>query len=593
MIKHRNKYHLLNEVLLFLFGMTMPFSLFGQSSTTIDSLNQLPFEQKIQNANRLLPRYLNNWKQIQSPKYNKRANETAANISLLLYYQGKYDLQIEWGLKAIRGFQYHQDWENVAQLYGEMGYRMKRHNMILAEGYMQRGLHLAEHKNLDQPLMGLYDNYGVLKEMQEQWDSAYFFYQKGLKLKMRYHDQSGLPYSLNNLGGLFLLQKKYAQARPFFEKALQVRQSLNDSIGLCETNLSLASLDQAEKKPIKALQRLDFVVHYAQRKGLTDLLVQGLQQRASLWNSLGKSDKAVSDYQEVVRWKDSLNLSTMRAKQTELEVSYRTQEKEQQLHEQELQVARQKYWLGFLVLGLLSVLGIGWLLLRQQKLKLLQTQQAFALEKAIQEVANQNQLHEQRLAISRDLHDNIGAQLTFIISSIDTLKFAFPALNEKLTLQLDRISEFSQQTIRELRDTIWAMNHGEFHMEDLKMRLSNFIEKAASVATSVQFDFQCTPEASAVTFSSLSGIHLYRSIQEAVNNALKYAQPNRIQVQVQRINNSLQIEIRDDGKGFDLENVNFGNGLHNMRKRMEEIGGNLEIKTLTNHGTQILLQLPV
>lgn len=571
----------------------MPFSLFGQSSTTIDSLNQLPFEQKIQNANRILPHYLNNWKQIQSPKYNKRANETAANISLLLYYQGKYDLQIEWGLKAIRGFQSRHDWEKVAQLYGEMGYRMKRHNMILAEEYMQRGLYLAEHKNLDQPLMGLYDNYGVLKEMQGQWDSAYFFYQKGLKLKMRYHDQSGLPYSLNNLGGLFLLQKKYAQARPFFEKALQVRQSLNDSIGLCETNLSLASLDQAETKPVKALQRLDFVVHYAQRKGLTDLLVQGLQQRASLWNSLGKPDKAVSDYQEVVRWKDSLNLTAMRAKQTELEVSYRTQEKEQLVHEQQMQVARQKYWLGFLVLGLLSVLGIGWLLLRQQKLKLLQTQQAFALEKAIQEVANQNQLHEQRLAISRDLHDNIGAQLTFIISSIDSLKFAFPALNEKLTQQLDRISEFSQQTIRELRDTIWAMNHGDFHMEDLKMRLSNFIEKAASVATAVQFDFQCTPEASAVTFSSLSGIHLYRSIQEAVNNALKYAQPNRILVQAQRINNSLQIEIRDDGKGFDLENVNFGNGLHNMRKRMEEIGGNLEIKTLTNHGTQILLQLPV
>ena len=58
-------------------------------------------------------------------------------------------------------------------------------------------------------------------------------------------------------------------------------------------------------------------------------------------------------------------------------------------------------------------------------------------------------------------------------------------------------------------------------------------------------------------------------------------------------NQRLHVEIRDNGKGFDLENVNFGNGLHNMRKRMEEIGGNLEIKTLTNHGTQILLQLPV
>ena len=73
-------------------------------------------------------------------------------------------------------------------------------------------------------------------------------------------------------------------------------------------------------------------------------------------------------------------------------------------------------------------------------------------------IETQNKLQEQRLRISRDLHDNIGAQLTFIISSIDNLKFGFTDISEKLGSKLSNISSFTQQTIYELRDTIWAMN---------------------------------------------------------------------------------------------------------------------------------------
>ena len=91
---------------------------------------------------------------------------------------------------------------------------------------------------------------------------------------------------------------------------------------------------------------------------------------------------------------------------------------------------------------------------------------------------NQNKLHEQRLAISRDLHDNIGAQLTFIISSVENLKFGFPNIDNKIKNQLTKVGDFTRETIIELRDTIWAMNSNEFAIQDLKIRLTNFIEKA-------------------------------------------------------------------------------------------------------------------
>ena len=93
-----------------------------------------------------------------------------------------------------------------------------------------------------------------------------------------------------------------------------------------------------------------------------------------------------------------------------------------------------------------------------------------------EQIELQNKLHEQRLAISRDLHDNIGAQLTFIISSVDSLKYAFADGNPKLEDKLNNISSFTKETIYELRDTIWAMNKEEITIEDLKTRISNFIE---------------------------------------------------------------------------------------------------------------------
>lgn len=132
-----------------------------------------------------------------------------------------------------------------------------------------------------------------------------------------------------------------------------------------------------------------------------------------------------------------------------------------------------------LVAILLSVLG--YLLYNQQKLKNRQLQKESELKEALARIETQNKLQDQRLKISRDLHDNIGAQLTFIISSIENLQYGFEIKNEKLTKKLQDISAFTKETIYELRDTIWAMNKSEISLEDLQTRISNFVENANTI----------------------------------------------------------------------------------------------------------------
>ena len=226
--------------------------------------------------------------------------------------------------------------------------------------------------------------------------------------------------------------------------------------------------------------------------------------------------------------------------------------------------------------------------MKQQKLKNKQQAQEFQLKSAINKIESQNQLHEQRLSISRDLHDNIGAQLTFIISSVDNLKYGFKITDEKINNQLNKINNFTKETIIELRDTIWAMNADEISFEDIQTRLLNFIEKAQQSNENLQIDFDVEKALNSRKLNSLEGINVFRTIQEAINNALKYAACSKIQIQVKSNNYSIQITINDNGNGFDIENVKLGNGIINMQKRMEEINSTFSIES-SNNGTEITL----
>ena len=208
-------------------------------------------------------------------------------------------------------------------------------------------------------------------------------------------------------------------------------------------------------------------------------------------------------------------------------------------------------------------------------------------------IETQNRLQEQRLRISRDLHDNIGAQLTFIISSLDNLKFGFQ-LPDKLSSKLKHISQFTITTIYELRDTIWAMNKKEVTFEDLQTRISNFIDKADLVSQNTSFSFNVAKEIEkSESFTSIEGMNVYRIIQEAINNAIKYAEAEEIKVNITSVNNEIQIKISDNGKGFDITSIELGNGLNNIKKRAKDIKAKLEIESSTNSGTIITLSKPI
>lgn len=226
---------------------------------------------------------------------------------------------------------------------------------------------------------------------------------------------------------------------------------------------------------------------------------------------------------------------------------------------------------------------------KQQKLKNIQLVKENELREALSKIETQNKLQEQRIEISRDLHDNIGSQLTFIISSIDNLKF-FDLSKEDFNKKYDSISSFTRKTITELRDSIWAMNKEEITFEDLKTRTTNFIENAKISLQGIQFEFNYPKEQEDITLNSITGITLYRIIQEGVNNSIKHATANKIVVTIDVNSEHIILKISDNGKGFDYKTTEKGNGLNSLEKRAKEIKASIQF--INQNGTQVIVEVP-
>ena len=579
---------ILSFIFIFILSLT-----FGQKSNhkKIDSINNLPFEVRLKDAAILDKVYLKNAEESAKIHYDLGEAKSYSNLSLVYYYQGKYEKDLAYSLKAIHIFEKLNDLENLSLEWGELGYRMKKRNLEKAIQYMQKSKKIAEKNNLQKPLLSIYNNYGVLKEMKVEYDSALFYYEKGLALKQKINDQVGIPYSLNNIAGVFVLRKQFDKAEENYQKALEIRKKINDTVGIAENYSYLGDMHLMQKDFKKAIGFYQKSTKITDKHEYLGLSQDSYRKISECYENFGDHRNALQNFKKFAALKDSLINQETNSKIAELEVKFDTNEKEKQLLQKqaEVETSRIKFSVAIVFAILASI--IGFLFYRQQRLKNKQQHQEFELKSAMAQIESQNKLQEQRLSISRDLHDNIGAQLTFIISSLENTKFGIPNLETAVEKRLDKISDFTRNTIVELRDTIWAMNKADFTMEDLSSRIFNFIEHAQSANHNIQFNFSIDEKLKNKKFSSVVGVNLYRTIQESVNNAMKYANAHHIVINAEKFQEGLKIEIKDDGKGFDTENVDVGNGLLNMKKRMEEIGGNFSINSEIGKGTSVNVEL--
>lgn len=418
-------------------------------------------------------------------------------------------------------------------------------------------------------------------------------------------DTLRIGFTYNNIGNTLLKQKRYAEARNWVERSIAITRLNKEQMGdipfsyeLATNFTNLATIYSKLAEYRKSEASFDSAYHYTTKSNSIEKLRDYHYQQFQHNKQRGNLERALFFQEEYFKIRDQIFSDTRAKSIAELETKYETAKKEKELAETHAQMLiienkekQKSLWLILISVLTGFIVVVSYLIYKQQKLKLVQQEQEFRLQEEIARMDSQNKLQEQRLSISRDLHDNIGSQLTFIISLVNNLKFSHKTENSAILNQLNRIGDFAGETITELRDTIWAINSTRFTFEDLRARILNFIEKARHARPNLTIKFNLAPELDNLELSAVAGINIYRTIQEAVNNSMKYAETELITIEVIALNHNVEIIVQDKGKGFDIDSVQKGNGLYNMQKRVEDLGGEIQLSSGAGKGTSVKLIL--
>jgi signal transduction histidine kinase/ligand-binding sensor domain-containing protein len=211
-------------------------------------------------------------------------------------------------------------------------------------------------------------------------------------------------------------------------------------------------------------------------------------------------------------------------------------------------------------------------------------------KKAIRALEVQHKIQVERERISRDLHDNVGTQLSLISKNIegviDPLKNTTDA--EKIR-NLSSISQTSKEVIFTLRETIWALNKEEISLEELSDKLKVFTQKLFDINTTCRLLFSEDIADDTVVLSPSEAIHLFRICQEAITNSLKYANASTMEISISSVDKRYRIMISDNGIGFtkNIKKDSAHYGLENMKYRSGEINCDFTIGSTPGEGTRI------
>ena len=214
-------------------------------------------------------------------------------------------------------------------------------------------------------------------------------------------------------------------------------------------------------------------------------------------------------------------------------------------------------------------------------------------QKIISSKIVENQENEQN-RIAKEIHDGIGQMLT-------GLKFSLESINlddkEKAAQKIDYLKKLSLDIIKGVRTATFNLmppelsDHGIVSsLAKLAQELSKLTGKNILFYNKTDFDKR---------LDSLVEINIYRLTQEAINNAIKYADSTHIIVQLSHSSTLLSVTIDDNGKGFDIaeaekkRNSESGMGLLFMKERIQYINGRVFINSIPNEGTRITFNIPI
>jgi signal transduction histidine kinase len=213
----------------------------------------------------------------------------------------------------------------------------------------------------------------------------------------------------------------------------------------------------------------------------------------------------------------------------------------------------------------------------------------------LQELQQDQALHEERSRIAKDLHDDLGANLTGLALKVEVAR---RQLDDRsgAEAQLRAAAEAIRSLVERMREVIWSLNPQCDTLESFRAYCCQYAENFLAAA-GLRCRFEMPVNVPEVMLSAQERHHLLLVIKEALNNTARHARATEARIGLRYVRGLLVLTLADNGRGF-LASASSpldegGNGLLNMRRRVESVGGKFELESQIGLGTTIRITVPL
>ncbi len=391
------------------------------------------------------------------------------------------------------------------------------------------------------------NNLGKLYSETGAYNKAMLYHKNNLEIDKKYNNTTGLSQDYFAISGLLIKQNKLNEAAVYIKKSLQNSIDINDYLALQSKYLKLSEIYES----------------------LGDL------KKTLVYRKLYEEQK------DLILNKNHLDAIS------ELEIKYKTQRKENKILELSYNDAKNKMALKansttikFLVSGLITLLimfAMLFIIVRQQSKN--------KKQKELFDVISETQIDE-RNRIAKDLHDSVGSSLALLkIKLLD--KSLTTDINTKGIIS-DSLKILDQSTY-ELRE----IAHNMMPEELLKFGLVAAIQAILDKLHQRPLETYLYVHNMNNRIENTKELHLYRIVQEIIQNVLKHAKAKQLIMYINKHNKYLSVIVEDDGVGFDTTKVLRGMGLTNIQTRIKYLKGKVHIDSNENTGTTVNIEVPL
>lgn len=435
-----------------------------------------------------------------------------------------------------------------------------------------------------------YNNIGGVYTKQKDLKNALRNYEESRKIKEELGEKRGLANVYGNIANTYNDINELDEALKNYKASMTIQEEIGDKNGLCNSYLGIGKIYEKEKKFQEALNSSNKALALAVETGNLNALNDCNLTLSRIYANMGNYKKAYEYENAYLTTYDSLFSDENSRKLTQMQMQYEFDKKEAATKAEQdkknalskAEISRQKIIRNFSIAGVIVIIAVGGFIFYN-----------FRKRKALESMQT---LSNERLRISRELHDDIGSTLGSIAVYSDVAKNR-SMKNQNPAEVLSKIGTASRELIEKMSDIVWSLNPDNETFEQLQNRMQAF---AAMILTpnDISFEFRNTGEIKSLKLSNEKRKNLFLIYKEAVHNIVKYAECKTVLFTFSRSGNNLNFLIKDDGKGFDMpaftegraEAYN-GNGLRNMKSRASDINATLHIISAINEGTSIELKL--